>query len=432
MKLSRAILKSLSAALLAWPCGGVWAATEYTDDGILPAREEQLRWFLNRSRYAPEAEADRLGMNNTTPGGHPNYDVAEDIDGANDFGTTPAQWQTWQNSKPPLAPHRLLAQSAQTHCRDMAETQLVQHPSPSATYYPLASQPKQRQAQDGYVNSVFGYIENIAYAGTGSTGGYPAEALSPQVCHERLWIDAGITDRGHRKCILNLDAREVGIGFWRRQAPQVISGRTYYFTRDYYVEDPGNRPGWHFLTETVWFDANGNNQYDQNEGVGGIEVRAYQNGVEGAWFDRSQTSGNFAVPIQGFVDNQPVEVRLVNTTASARTVTIPIGYLASGDVTIPAGATLLLGHYTQPTGDRNVGFRDLVPAFDLQLSVPAGAPVIAFNAYVGATYQVESCTSLTLQDWNTVQEFVADAARETVTCPPGEPCGFLRVGVRRD
>ena len=128
----------------------------------MPAHEEQVRWFLNRARYSPEAEADRLGMSNNSPGGHPNFDVAEDVDGANDFGTTAAEWQVWKNAKPPVAPHRLLTQAATNHSHDMANTRLVQHPSPSATFYPLNSNPKNRHAQDGYSNQVFGYYENIA------------------------------------------------------------------------------------------------------------------------------------------------------------------------------------------------------------------------------------------------------------------------------
>ena len=43
----------------------VWSATEYQEDGILSARLELERWYINRARFDPELEADRLEM---TPG----------------------------------------------------------------------------------------------------------------------------------------------------------------------------------------------------------------------------------------------------------------------------------------------------------------------------------------------------------------------------
>lgn len=70
----------------------VLAATNYTGDGVLPARMEQQRWLINRARFAPEREADRLGLTNNLPAGHPEYDVAEDNLGDNDFGATTNEW----------------------------------------------------------------------------------------------------------------------------------------------------------------------------------------------------------------------------------------------------------------------------------------------------------------------------------------------------
>jgi hypothetical protein len=138
------------------------------------------------------------------------------------------------------------------------------------------------------------------------------------------------------------------------------------------------------------------------------------------------------VPIAGFSDGAKVEVRVVNPGATAKSLTIPVGYALRGDVTIPAGATLLLGTYTQPVGDRNAGMRDLLPAFDFRLQVTAGLPQVTFNAYTGALYRIEACTSLLLQDWSLVEQITADQARESVNCPGGQPCGFIRLSLLRD
>ena len=132
-----AVLPAMSLFILFSLSSG--AASLYTDDGDILARLELERWYINRARFAPEMEADRLGLINTTSGGHPNYDVCEDTLGSNDFGTTVAQWTPWTGSRPPLAPNRLLSAACEKHSRDMAESQRFTHYSPSDKYYPLNS-----------------------------------------------------------------------------------------------------------------------------------------------------------------------------------------------------------------------------------------------------------------------------------------------------
>ena len=103
----------------------------YTGDGVISGRVETIRWLINRARFAPEQEADSFGLTNSTPGGHPDYDVCEDVGGTNDFGTTTNDWAPWKQSMQPVAPNALLSTAAATHTRDMAETGLFQHDSPS-------------------------------------------------------------------------------------------------------------------------------------------------------------------------------------------------------------------------------------------------------------------------------------------------------------
>ncbi|MCO5061877.1 MAG: CAP domain-containing protein [Kiritimatiellae bacterium] len=175
-------------------------------------------------------------LTNTSPGGHPNYDVCEDTDGANDFGTT-NQWATWVASKPPLAPNARLSQAAQKHSQDMAEVGLLTHSSPSSNYYPLNSEPYQRHAAEGYTNAIVGYYENIFYAYAGDWSSYPSNAiLSPDI-HDWFFVDTGIVDRGHRQAILNATAREIGLGHQQARAFE----SPYYVTRDYDAQDYGRR-----------------------------------------------------------------------------------------------------------------------------------------------------------------------------------------------
>ena len=169
--------------------GTGFAATEYVEDGILNEREEAHRWRINRARYNPEQEADRLGLVNTSPGGSPHYDACEDIDGSNAFGTTPEEWDAWVTSKGPLAANAQLCNAAIRHTQDLIEAGKFQHHSPTDTYYPLNSMPWQRSGTEGYNNQISGYLENLAKFGWGSSSDYPAFASTVSSAHDSLFLD---------------------------------------------------------------------------------------------------------------------------------------------------------------------------------------------------------------------------------------------------
>ncbi len=415
--------------LLAMP---VFAAVEYTDDGDHGARNEAIRWLVNRARHAPEREADRYGLVNAANRG---YDICEDVDGVNDFGTTVAQWAVWAARKPPLAPHRLISEACETHCRDMAETQVVQHNSPSANYYPINSAPMQRQTVEGYANSVSGFIENIVSGGSGSTGGYPAEAVSPVRAHDQLVVDTGVASRGHRKMILNANAREIGLGYHQRRLPQNIGGINYLVTRDYYTQDVGLRSAWSFFTDTMYFDANGNGIYDAGEGAEGVEIRLQVNGVPSAWFDRASASGSFAVPMQDIAAGSTVDVLLINSSPSARTLTLPQGYDAQGDVVLAAGEARIIGRFLRPPALANAGFRDVGLYLGVDVAATPSGLQLSFEAHPGLTYTVECADLSTPGNWQTVTSLTADETRETVTLPLGggtPSCLAYRVAYQKD
>ena len=381
------------------------AATRYDDDGALADNLEVQRWRLNRGRYNPEADADGFGLVNA---GYPDYDVCEDTQAPNNFGAGPAEWEPWKVRKGPVAPNARLSDALQNHCQDMADTGMFQHASPSATYYPLGSSPSTRIALEGYPNQISGYMENLGTRARGSTGGYPSYGGLPQEFYGDLFVDAGIASRGHRKALLNADAREVGLGWTRIQ--YIDSG--FFWTRDYTGQDFGRRIGIHFFTDTVFHDQNGDGQYGEGEGIGGIEVRLFDGATEAAWFDASGPSGSFAVPIADLPDFGPVTVRLVNTTGFDQTLSIPLGTTTLGEIMIPAGQGRDVAAFTQPATDENVGFRNADPIMNTSISMTGAGAQITFNALAGVTYEVEAIDDLSTGAWTLIDTIVASSETE--------------------
>ncbi|MEI6970160.1 MAG: CAP domain-containing protein [bacterium] len=347
----------MAVLLVAFGClETVSAATQYTNDGVLTAREEVQRWYINRARYGPEHEADRLCLTNTTSGGHPNYDVCEDTTGTNDFGNTSAAWRPWTNSIGPLAPNFKLLAATRKHSRDMAETGLFQHESPSSNYYPLNSEPWERWGVEGYVYDISGFVENISMGGQGGSLGYPADGYAPADSYDDLFIDVGIDNRGHRQGILNPNALEIGVGHCRIQKYSA----PWYWTYDYYTEDFSSRTE-SFFTDTIFCDTNSNHVYDEGEGVSNITIRLYDDATEGAWYDITAAAGGFAVPITAFTAGHSIAVRLRNNGTS-RQLTVPTGYATDTNISLQAGAEVTLGTFIHPAGLTNIGLRNLTTA----------------------------------------------------------------------
>lgn len=433
--------KGLLLALgVAWSLPGfvpaLSAATLYEQDGVLNGRQEVMRWLVNRARYAPEREADRLGLVNSTPGGSPHFDACEDVSGSNAFGTTTEQWSHWVTAKGPLAPHAALTRAAQKHAQDMAETGKFQHTSPSANYYPLNSWPWNRTAAEGYANQVAGYLENLAYAGYGSSITYPPQANSPGGVHQNLFIDVTAADRGHRQAILNPAAREIGVG-WQRSYGR---NGSFYMTYDYDAQDFGRRIGHHFFTDTIFRDANSNGVYDDGEGVGGVEVRLHQNGVEAAHYDVSGPSGSFAVPLQGLTPGAPVDITLVNGSTNSVTLSVPVDYDSLGHLDLPAGTSRVLASFLQPAEDTNVGFRQAEPKTVLAIRTENGTVCLAFTALRGLTYAVDALDVGGSGDWFLMEELVAqqsepvclDSSQNQPAAAGAIPARLYRVRLLKD
>jgi uncharacterized protein YkwD len=379
------------------------AASLYTNDGDISDRLELERWYINRARFAPEMEADRLGLTNTASGGHPNYDVCEDSAEANDFGTTTNEWNRWKQTRGPLAPNARLSKASATHCRDMAETGFFQHESPSAHYYPLGSSPWTRAALEGYTNAIVGYYENIAWGSMGGSGSYPPEGRNPTNVHRALFIDTSSSVRGHRQAILNPSAREMGLGTYRTN----IYSTPWYYTYDYDTQDFGCASSNYFFTETVFFDANTNSSYDKGEGVSGIEIHLWDGTNEAAWYDVSTASGNFAIPIGDLPGNHKITIQLINTNTATRRISIPWGFNTMGDIDLTNRESMVVGTYFQPRGLTNVGFRNLIPMINASISWLDTNAVITFNTFIRTGYRIETCVDGTFTNWIPQPDFIA-------------------------
>jgi hypothetical protein len=413
------------------------AAVEYTGDGTFSSTNETMRWLINRARYSPEQEADSLSMTNTTAGGTPDYDCTEDIDGANDFGTDASAWGPWKASKPPLAPNARLSLAAQKHSQDTMEQESLVHNSPTANYYPLNSEPSFRILDEGYTNNISGYYENLSYGVRASSGPYPAYGRTPEDAHSGLFTDYSASSRGHRQAILNPNAREIGLGHSITNYPKFFDppGSMFNATFDWYCNDYGRRTGFHFFTGTIFHDDNADFAYTAGEGIGNVEVRLFDGGVEGAYYDVSTSAGSFAIPIADHTDGSTITVKLVNKTGGSTTLSIPMGWGTFGEVTLANNETYVYGTFTQPSDDANVGFRETNPtvaASDMQFS--GGNSQLGFATFKGASYTILCRTNLMNGSWSNLTSFTATGAMHVIS--DGEsatiPSRFYRLQLNRD
>lgn len=408
----------------------VLGATCYTNDGILSARLETERWLINRARFDPEREADRLGLTNALPGGHPNYDVCEDSLGTNDFGATTNEWASWIVPRPPLAPNAKLNTAASNHSKDLVETDTFQHTSPSSKYYPAGSSPAARHAREGYTNQITGYYENISSLGQGDSGGYPDEGGTPTEVHSNLFVDISIIDRGHRQSILNSIGREIGLGSTRTN---FFSGG-YYWTYDYDTQDFGTDSTNHFFTDTIFFDANTNGVYNEGEGVGGIEIRLWDGTNQATWYDVSGSSGSFAIPINSLADGHSIRVELTNTNAANRSLTLPLGYTTLAAVTLTNQETFVTGTYPQPAGITNIGFRDLAITTECRaITLSNTNATLSFSSLERVGYRLESNTNLLTTNWIPVATMTAtNRTGQFTALSTTNSAQFFRVILLRD
>jgi uncharacterized protein YkwD len=240
------------------------APSELYNHGDPTAEEQLMLELVNRARANPTAEAARFGI-----------DLNEGIT-TNLIPSTPTQ---------PLAfdPHTL--QSARGHSQWMLDHDMFGHVETDG------SDPGDRMQAAGYVFSGFySWGENIAWRG----GGAPLP-VGPTVVaeHQDLFVDKGVTDRGHRRDLLASDFREIGIGVKTGIFTQNGFGyNAVMVTQDFASSDANPGP---FLVGVVYRDSNGDGSYGVGEGLAGVTVLP----ASGAFYAVSSASGGYAIPVTG-------------------------------------------------------------------------------------------------------------------------------------
>jgi hypothetical protein len=256
---------ALILALPAFVSGGIaGSALSYTHGD--PTPEEQLMLELvNRARMDPTAEAERFGI-----------DLNEGLS-PDEISSVP---------KPPLALNPSLIQGARGHSAWMLSTDVFAHEGANG------SSPGDRMSAAGYTFSgSWTWGENIAFKGTTAS----TIAVSPAVIelHQNLFVDTGISGRGHRLNLLNADFREIGIGVETGIFTQ--NGKDYtavMATQDFAAS--GANPG-PFLVGVVYQDTNADGSYTAGEGLRGVTITP----APGSFHAVSSSSGGYAIPITG-------------------------------------------------------------------------------------------------------------------------------------
>lgn len=256
--------------------------------------EEQLMLeLINRARANPTAEAARYGIN-----------LNEGL-AAGTISTA---------AKQPLAPNQLLLNSVQGHLNYLLSNRL-----PLSHTGAGGSDPFERMIAAGYSYTNAG--ENLAFIQQGGSLDLAATVVR---MHELLFVDAGISGRGHRTNLLQPAFKEAGSGLVAGSFP--LNG--FPATAVYSGQDFGARAGNSFLTGVAFTDAVVNDDfYTVGEGIGGVVITATNVSTGAVFTATTGAAGGYALQ------------------------------LAPGTYTITAsGATPLAGSNTVTIGSQNVKF----------------------------------------------------------------------------
>jgi len=235
----------------------VAGAALYSDYGD-PSPEGQLALeLINRARMDPVGEAARQGI-----------DLYEGVE-SGDISGEPVQ---------PLAMNALLIQAAGSHSEEMLDNDYFAHDSLDG------SKPWERITAAGYDWYTVG--ENIA--GRFYSSCYMAVQAVVEQMHSDLFVDSGISGRGHRVNMLKPDFREAGIGMAKGQYTQYPC--SYLETTDFGLGWSNSGP---FVLGVVFTDLNHDGEYDIGEGRGGVTIT-----VQGTDdYTVTASAGGFAIPL---------------------------------------------------------------------------------------------------------------------------------------
>jgi hypothetical protein len=219
--------------------------------------------LINRARANPLAEAARYGI-----------DLNEGIPASKTISSDP---------KPPLAINEALVSAALGHSEDMAQQGYFSHYTEGSN-----ASPQQRCIDQGYADYSG---ENIAL--NSSTGLLDIDQNIAGYHHQLLFVDQGVTDRGHRTNMMTASHMEVGVGM--AKGIYYDGSGTFWPEAVYSTTDFGRGSGSVFLCGVIYNDLNGNGFYDAGEGLSGAIVRVVETGKQvDAW-----TGGAYSLAVPG-------------------------------------------------------------------------------------------------------------------------------------
>ncbi|MGD1805012.1 CAP domain-containing protein [Dapis sp. BLCC M126] len=200
--------------------------------------------LVNRDRLDPQAAADTYLSGNLNEG--------------LSSGTIST------DAKQPLAFNFNLNTAATDHSQWLLDNNRFSHTGEGGT------NSRQRMEAAGYTfTNPSGNGENLAWRGTTGT---PNLTTFVRINYENLFIDAGVSGRGHRVSLMNGNFQEIGIA--SLQGPFTASGKTFnaVMTAQNFAYSGSSGP---FITGVAYTDAvNNDDFYTVGEGIGGITVTA--------------------------------------------------------------------------------------------------------------------------------------------------------------
>ena len=267
--------------------GGSLSASPATvyDSGDPTPTEQYLLERINVARANPAAEGDLLA---SAPAADAN--IAANY---SHYGVSPATLRAQfagYSARPPLAMNKILVGTARAHSLDQANTGVQSHTGSDGAAF------DQRIIQAGYQWSLL--AENV-YAYT----------LNPFYGHVGLNADWGVPDLGHRMNIMSCNSderyngsKEVGIGVVNAVAKKDAQGNPFgplVITEDFGAPSDHSKA---FLVGVVYDDRNGNGQYDEGEGLGGVTVTP----DSGDFYAVTGAAGGFTIPLPAGVSSLTV------------------------------------------------------------------------------------------------------------------------------
>jgi uncharacterized protein YkwD len=230
---------------------------------VYPTNDEQyLVELVNRGRADPASEAARFGV-------------------ALNEGLAAGTIST--AAKQPLAINPYLTDGARDHSQWMIDTDTFGHTGAGNT------DPGQRMSNAGYAFvAPWTWGENIAWR---SYNGSATSSLVAQL-QKDLFVDAGVTGRGHRTNLMNGALREVGAGY--------VTGRFQQYNAGMLTQDFAASAGNPFLTGVVYTDTvTKDNFYTPGEGLGGVTITATRLTDNATFSTTSFPSGGYSLRLPG-------------------------------------------------------------------------------------------------------------------------------------